>query len=91
MNQSGNLVKKAGMLDYAQKIIAGAVKPGDLSAVPLEPVPLEKGEPLALELAHFVESVRRARQPKVSGELAKSALELAIVITEQIRTGTRRP
>jgi len=42
-------------------------------------------------LAHFVESVRRARQPKVSGELAKSALELAIVITEQIRTGTRRP
>ena len=90
MNQSGHLVKRAGMLEYAQKIIAGAVKPGDLSAVPLEPVPLEKGEPLALELAHFVESVRRARQPKVSGELAKSALELAIIITEQIRTVARR-
>ena len=90
MNQSGHLVKRAGMLEYAQKIIAGAVKPGDLSAVPLEPVPLEKGEPLALELAHFVESVRRARQPKVSGELAKSALELAIIITEQIRAGARR-
>jgi predicted dehydrogenase len=90
MNQSGHLVKRAGMLEYAQKIIAGAVKPGDLSAVPLEPVPLEKGEPLALELAHFVESVKRARQPKVSGELAKSALELAIIITEQIRAGARR-
>ncbi|MBI4621863.1 MAG: Gfo/Idh/MocA family oxidoreductase [Verrucomicrobia bacterium] len=85
MNQSGHLVRKAGMLEYAAKLMSGAVQPGDLAAVPVEPVPLEKGEPLALELAHFVESVAQAKQPKVGGALGKSALEVAIAITEQIR------
>jgi predicted dehydrogenase len=87
MNQSGHLVRKAGMLEYAGKLISGAIKPGDLSAVPIEPVPLQKGEPLALELAHFVESVSKAKEPKVGAALGKSALELAITITEQIRAG----
>ena len=48
-------------------------------------VPIEKGEPLKLELASFAESVRNRRDPKVSGELGKTALELAIQITDQIR------
>ncbi|MEM9160037.1 MAG: Gfo/Idh/MocA family oxidoreductase [Verrucomicrobiota bacterium] len=48
-------------------------------------VPIEKGEPLKLELASFVESVNRRAQPKVGGELGKTALELAITVTEQIR------
>ena len=90
MNQSGHLVKRAGMLEYAAKIMSGEVKPGDLSAVPLEAVPLEKGEPLALELAHFIESVAKARQPKVSGALAKTALEMAITITDQIRSAAAK-
>ena len=90
MNQSGHLVKRAGMLEYAAKIMSGAVKPGDLSAVPLVDVPLEKGEPLALELAHFVESVVKTRQPKVSGSLAKTALEMAITITDQIRSASAK-
>jgi predicted dehydrogenase len=85
MNQTGHLVRKSGMLEYAGKLMSGAVKPGDLGAVPVEPVPLEKGEPLALELAHFVESVAAAKQPKVSAALGRSALEVAITITEQIR------
>lgn len=89
MNQSGHLVKRSGMLDYAAKIMAGTVKPGDLTAVPLEPVPIEKGEPLALELAHFVESVAKAKQPKVGAALGKSALEVAIAITDQIRAAAR--
>ena len=84
LHQSGHLVRKAGMLDYAAKLIAGA-KPADL-ALPVEEIPLEKGEPLALELAHFVDSVAQAKQPKVGAALGKSALELAIAITEQIRT-----
>ena len=90
MNQSGHLVKRAGMLEYAAKIMSGAVKPGDLSAVPLVDVPLEKGEPLALELAHFVESGVKTRQPKVSGSLAKTALEMAITITDQIRSASAK-
>ncbi len=87
MNQSGHLVRKSGMLEYAAKLMSGAVKPGDLTAVPVEPVPLEKGEPLALELADFVDTVAKARQPKVGAALGKTALEVAIAITEQIRAG----
>ncbi len=89
MNQTGHLVRKSGMLDYAAKLMAGTVKPGDLSCVPLEQVPLEKGEPLALELAHFTESVARAKQPKVGAALGKTALEVAINITEQIKAAAR--
>lgn len=89
MNQSGHLVRKSGMLEYAAKLMSGAAKPGDLGAVPVESVPLEKGEPLALELAHFVDSVAKAKQPKVGGALAKSALEVAIAITEQIRAAKK--
>lgn len=87
MNQSGHLVRKSGMLAYAAQL-AGGVKPADL-AVPVETIPLEKGEPLALELAHFLESVAAARQPKVGAALGKTALEVAITITEQIRKARR--
>jgi hypothetical protein len=48
-------------------------------------IPIEKGEPLAIELAHFVDSIERVQQPKVGASLGKSALEVAIAITEQIR------
>lgn len=78
------------MLEYAARIQAGEVKPGDLTAVPLVPVPIEKGEPLARELAHFVDSVARASRPKVDAVLGKTALELAIAITAQIRAGAKR-
>ena len=49
-----------------------------------EEIPIEKDEPLKLELASFVDVVRRTGQPKVGAELGRSALELAIQITEQI-------
>lgn len=49
-----------------------------------EEIPIEKDEPLKLELASFVEVVANAGQPKVGAELGKSALELAIQITELI-------
>jgi hypothetical protein len=48
-------------------------------------IPIEKGEPLAAELSHFVESVAHSRQPKVGAALGRSALEVAIAITDQIR------
>jgi predicted dehydrogenase len=49
-----------------------------------EPVPIQKDEPLKLELAHFVECVRQRRQPRVTGDAARQALELAFEITRQI-------
>lgn len=49
-----------------------------------EEIPIEKDEPLKLELASFAQVVREAGQPKVGAELGKSALEVAIQITELI-------
>jgi len=89
MNQKGHLIKKSDIIAYGLKLKIGLAKPGDASAIPVHPIPIEKGEPLAIELAHFVDSVARAREPKVGGELGKSALEVAIRITEQIRSGKR--
>jgi len=85
MNQKGHLVKKSDLIAYGLKLKVGLAKPGDVSSIPVEEIPIEKGEPLAIELASFVESVTKAQKPKVGAELGKSALEVAITITEQIR------
>ncbi len=50
-----------------------------------ESVPIEKDEPLKLELQHFIESARSHRDPLVTGEAATQALEVAMRITEQVR------
>ena len=55
-----------------------------------EELPIEKGEPLAIELASFTACVRDRSSPKVSGELGRTALAVAIQITEQIRAGMAR-
>ena len=55
-----------------------------------EPVPIQKEEPLELELRNFIESVRAHETPLVSGESAKRALDLAFEITRQIHR-TARP
>ncbi len=54
-----------------------------------EPVPIAKGEPLKLELEHFIECVRAHQMPLVSGEAAKRALDLAFEITQQIQRVSR--
>ncbi|MEO8429329.1 MAG: Gfo/Idh/MocA family oxidoreductase, partial [Verrucomicrobiota bacterium] len=54
-----------------------------------EPVPIEKEEPLKLELQSFVDCVRAHRTPIVSGEAAKRALDLALEITRQIKAGPK--
>jgi len=54
-----------------------------------EPVPIAKEEPLKLELQHFVQCVRDHHAPRVSGESAKAALDLAFEITRQIEAAVR--
>ncbi len=49
-----------------------------------EPVPIAREEPLKLELEHFVDCVQQQQTPKVSGESAKRALDMALEITRQI-------
>lgn len=56
-----------------------------------EPVPVEKGEPLRLELQHFVGCVQAHQTPTVSGESAKRALDLALEITRQIHAAPVTP
>ena len=50
-----------------------------------EEIPIEKDEPLKLELAAVVECVREKRSPKVGGQEGATALEVAMLITDQIR------
>ena len=52
-------------------------------------VEVEKGEPLKLELAAFIECAKAGRQPAVSGREATAALELAIEVTRLIEEGNR--
>ncbi len=54
-----------------------------------EPVPIEKAEPLKLELQHFIHCVQAQLTPKVSGAVAKRSLDLAFEITRLIQTANR--
>lgn len=56
-----------------------------------EEIPLEKAEPLAVELASFADCVRRKADPKVGTSLGVSALEVALRITEEIRQSETAP
>lgn len=52
-----------------------------------EPVPIQKVEPLKVELQSFVDCVHARQTPIVSGESAKQALDLAFEITRQVQDG----
>jgi len=49
-------------------------------------VPVEKGEPLALELESFLSCVQETTTPKTDGSFGKSALEVALTITREIQS-----
>ncbi len=48
-------------------------------------IPIEKAEPLFLELQYFLQCIRDKATPKVDVGFGKSTLELALDITEQIQ------
>jgi predicted dehydrogenase len=49
-----------------------------------EPVAIEKGEPLRIELEHFLQCAREGVKPKVTGQQAADALDIALEITRRI-------
>jgi len=49
-----------------------------------EPVEVEKGEPLRIELESFLECSRAGLKPKVTGQAAADALDIALEITRLI-------
>jgi predicted dehydrogenase len=55
-----------------------------------EPVPIEKEEPLKLELEDFIRCVQARLTPKVSGAEAKRSLDLAFEITRQIQAANNK-
>jgi predicted dehydrogenase len=63
---------------------------GTIFDIKREEIPVEKGEPLALELASFTQCVREHATPKVGTELGKTALEIALQITALIRDNPAR-
>lgn len=70
-------------LDFAKQAGHTIVKKGQ--QLERADIPIEKAEPLMLELQSFVAAVRERATPKVDATLGKSALEVALQITQQIR------
>ncbi|HEY3756688.1 MAG TPA: Gfo/Idh/MocA family oxidoreductase [Opitutaceae bacterium] len=87
--QEGHLIRKSDVIAFGLKMKIGLVKADDYQSIKVHQIPIEKGQPLSLELAHFVDSVVRAHQPKVNAAMGKSALEVAITITDQIRRAAK--
>jgi predicted dehydrogenase len=56
----------------------------------LKKIPVEPGEPLRLEIASFLTSVRDRTTPVVSGEAGRAALSLALEINQAIATHAQR-
>lgn len=54
-----------------------------------EDIPIEKGEPLKIELQAFIMCIQEASKPKVDIVLGSSALEVALQITKQIQEQLR--
>ncbi len=54
------------------------------SKIGYEQIPVERAEPLALELAAFVRAARQRSRPKVDGRAGTAALELATIILATI-------
>lgn len=50
-----------------------------------EDIPIEKGEPLKIELGAFIQCIKELSKPKVDIALGCSALDVAIQITQQIQ------
>ena len=85
-------------IDYMrQKVTMLKVKPGaELNPanfkenIVREEVPITPKEPLRMELASFIQSVRQGTAPVVSGDHGYAALKLAIEISKQIRKNMKK-
>ena len=69
-------------LDYQNQ--SGEVYRKKDMGIERESVPIEKAEPLAVELDSFLTCVERHSDPVVSGEHAAEALKLAVAVTQRV-------
>ena len=75
-------------LDYMNQ--TGHVLRMTNGSIQREEIPIEKAEPLKLELESFVKCVALRQTPKVDAKFAKTALEVALEITSQIAAAANR-
>jgi predicted dehydrogenase len=75
-------------LDYQNQ--AGVIMTLDGKNIRRDKVEILKGEPLKNELSAFVECAREGKQPRVSGQEAAVALDLALEITRRIEEADPR-
>jgi len=60
------------------------VAPGGAPAIGFAPLAVAKDEPLRLELEDFFQSMAARRAPRVTGQQALAALEVACAIIDKI-------
>jgi predicted dehydrogenase len=72
---------------YRKKRGARVDPASPMDAITIETLPVQREEPLRLELESFADCVRSRRRPLVSGADALDALRLAQRITDSIRSG----
>lgn len=98
-NQSGYLLRLArdgetesSMLGKLVGLATDASIVTDFSGhrIVREPVEIEKGEPLKIELESFIQCAREGAKPKVSGQQAADALDIALEITRRIEEADPR-
>jgi predicted dehydrogenase len=75
-------------VDYASQEVEGyrLVRKAPRPDIQGGAVPVERDEPLRLELADFVQAVRDGRAPLVDGQAGRRALALAAEIAERMET-----
>jgi predicted dehydrogenase len=76
-------------IDYAAQEVEGwrlVRRDGARPSIEGGPLPVQKDEPLRLELLDFVTAVREQRPPLVTGEAGRAALELATRIAEKMES-----
>jgi predicted dehydrogenase len=76
-------------VDYARQECAVSEVGGNRQ-IGFRLLPVEKAEPLRLELESFFDTVETRRRPVVSGEDAYQALETALAILDKIEEHSRR-
>ncbi len=98
-NQSGYLLRLAEASERESSTIEKLIGLASDSAITTEvhgrkivrePVEVSKGEPLRIELSHFLECASAGKTPKVTGQSAAAALDIALEITRRIQEADPR-
>jgi predicted dehydrogenase len=78
--------RKQSMEVYEKVPLPNPRKGEPLAQIVRKKVRVKSHEPLKMELEHFIDCVSKGVQPDISGEEARDALQIAVKISEEIRS-----